>query len=429
MSKDVLVFSAPVATRSGYGAHARDLLRSLRDMDRFKIHIHSTPWGSTPMNALDENDEFHQWIMDNMLTQGLNKEPEVWMQVTVPNEFQRVGKFNIGVTAGIETTAVSHEFIQGMNKMDLNIVPSEFSKSVFDDTTYEQKDKGGNVVGKLTTEKPIEVLFEGFDSHIYGDDVKLESDDLKNQLSKIEENFCFLFVGHWLQGDFGHDRKDVATMIKTFGEAFRNVSDKPALVLKTSSATFSVMDRQDVKNKIQQIKNIVGKNCPPIYLIHGDLTDEEMAQLYNHNKMKVMISFTKGEGFGRPLLEYSVTGKPVIASNFSGQLDFLDEKYSVLLPGQISKVHKSAQNDMVIDGSGWFYVDYDAARDAIKDVFKKYKKYLKRSKTLGNINRTKFTLESMTIEFEEILDKHLPKFPKEMDVKLPNLPSLKKVKK
>lgn len=423
----MLVFAGPVATRSGYGAHARDLLKSLKDMDRFDIYVVSTRWGSTPMNALDDDNEFHVWIKDRILTTQLPRQPEIWMQVTIPNEFQRVGKFNIGVTAGIETTAVSSEWLQGMNRMDMNIVPSEFSKKTFMDTVYEQKDANGNSIQELKMVKPIEVLFEGYDSNIYYK-VGNTSHPLKDELSNINETFCFLFVGHWMKGNFGHDRKDVATLIKTFGDAFKNVGDKPALVLKTSSATFSIMDRLEIEKRINKIKEMVGENCPPIYLIHGDLTDEEMNELYNHPKMKAMVSFTKGEGFGRPLLEFSVTGKPVIASNFSGHLDFLDEEHAVLLDGDVSRVHDSAVWDnIIIKESGWFYVNVDKARDALKDVFKNYKKYRKQSEILGKINRRKFTLDKMTDKFEEILDDYLPEFPMEKEFKLPNLPSLKKV--
>jgi len=433
MSRDTLIFSGPVATRSGYGAHARDILKSLKDMNRFDIEIVSMRWGSCPMNALEDDNEFHQWIKDKIVInqvlntpQKLTYQPDVWVQMTVPNEFQRVGKYNIGITAGIETTAVPHEWINGMNQMDLNLVPSTFTKEVFEGTSYDQQDENGNVVNTLKVNKPIEVLFEGFDSNTYFNTNEI-SDKLENELNIIEEDFCFLFVGHWLSGDFGHDRKDVATLVKTFGEAFRNKGTKPALVLKTSHATTSVIDKQNIYNRIKRIKEMVGKNCPPIYLIHGNLSDEEMNQLYNHPKMKTMVSFTKGEGFGRPLLEFSITGKPVIASNFSGHLDFLDEKYSILLPGQLSKVHNSVQNNFVVDGSGWFYVDFNAARDALKDVYKNYKKYRKKSETLGNINSNKFTLDKMTEKFSEILDKNLPKFPKEKEFKLPNLPDFEKV--
>lgn len=429
MSKrPVCVVSCPVATRSGYGAHSRDLLYSLREMKKFDIYIHSLGWGNTPQNALEDDNEFHQWIKDKMMKGSLTEQPEVWIQITVPNEFKRIGKYNIGITAGIETTACSSDWVEGMNRMDLAIVPSNFSKQVFDKTVYNKNDNAGNTIGQLKVQTPIEVLFEGYDDKVYGKKNKLKDKDLfKSELDKIDEKFCFLFVGHWLKGDFGHDRKDVATLVKVFGESFKNVGDKPALVLKTSSATTSMMDRKQIEVKVNKIKDMLGANCPPIYLLHGNLTDEEMNELYNHPKMKAMVSFTKGEGFGRPLLEYSISGKPVIASNFSGHLDFLTQDEAVLLEGQLGKVHPSAQWDkVIIDGSQWFYVNPTKAKEVLKDVHKNYSKYLKKSKRLGERNEKAFTLDRMTEEFQSILDNNLPEFPKEMDIKLPNLPKLKK---
>ena len=156
-----------------------------------------------------------------------------------------------------------------------------------------------------------------------------------------------------MRGDFGEDRKNVSFLIKVFLETFRQVSekDKPALILKTSSAGFSILDREEILKKIQQIKDSVelnqGQTLPNIYLLHGELTDKEMNSLYNHSKVKAHVSFTKGEGFGRPLLEASISGKPVIASGWSGQLDFLDKENSVLVGGELKPIHESSVWDGV----------------------------------------------------------------------------------
>ena len=167
---------------------------------------------------------------------------------------------------------------------------------------------------------------------------------------------------------------------------------------------------------------------PNIYVLHGDLTDEEMNELYNHPKVKAHISFTKGEGFGRPLLESTMSEKPVIVSDWSGHKDFLPKDLSVLLPGQLTKVHKSAiPKNMRVDGSQWFTVNYNYASKTLKNVFDNYSKYTVKAKKLAIVNQTKFSLDAMTKKFEEILDKYLPKFeepPKQ--VKL-NLPKLKRV--
>ena len=162
--RNSLVISCPASSRSGYGDHARDLIRSLIAMDKFDIQIMDQRWGNCPRTALSKNDE----ISKLMLPPGpLTKQPDIWIQVTVPNEFQPVGKYNIGITAGIETDRVAHEWIKGINRMDLNIVPSQHSKLVFEQTSYDEKDQAGNVINQVKCEKPIHVLFEGLNLDIF----------------------------------------------------------------------------------------------------------------------------------------------------------------------------------------------------------------------------------------------------------------------
>ena len=141
--KPTLLFRGPIKTRSGYGSHSRDLLESLYQMNMFDIKIDSCVWGSTPMTALEDDNLFHQWIKGNIVTQfqGL---PDIYVQVTVPNEFQRFGKFNIGITAGIETTVAPKDWVDGCNKMDLIITTSKFSKDVLLSTVYDERDKNTN---------------------------------------------------------------------------------------------------------------------------------------------------------------------------------------------------------------------------------------------------------------------------------------------
>ena len=246
--KELLVYQGPVSSRSGYGDHARDVLRSFIEMDRFDIKVVDTPWGSCPRNALSKEKD--KDIFDLFLRHSLGRKPDVFVQVTIPSEFNPAGKFNIGVTAGIETTLVHQNWLIGMNKMDLNIVPSNHSKDVFESTTYEMFDENKNAKGILKSEKPIEVLFEGADLSIFDSKIPIPS-EINDTLSQIKEEFNFLFVGHWLQGDLGHDRKDIGMLIKTFCETFAGPGKKPGLILKTSSATFSVIDRENKKfNKI-----------------------------------------------------------------------------------------------------------------------------------------------------------------------------------
>ena len=284
----------------------------------------------------------------------------------------------------------------------------------------------------IGSEKPIEVLFEGADTDIYNPTREF-SKDLVDTLKEIKEDWCFLFVGHWLQGGLGQDRKDLGMLIKTFLETFKNQTKQPALIIKTSGASPSILDREDITKKVEQIKAGIEGKLPSIYFLHGDLEDDEMNGLYNHPKVKAHVSFTHGEGFGRPLLEASLSEKPVIASNWSGHTDFLSQKDAVLLPGSLNDVKKeSFPKGMWIEGTKWFTVNYNYASKTMKDVFENYNKYIVKGKKLSIMNQSKFSLDKMTEKFEGILDKHLPKFveqPKSVDLKLPKLKKVGKPKK
>lgn len=421
--KPTLVFQAPVATRSGYGDHARDLLHSLYKLDKFDIKVISTRWGATPMDALNYDKPFHKWIVDNIIQKPQQK-PDIYIQVTVPNEFQPLGYYNIGITAAIETTHCALDWVHGCNRMDLVIVPSEHSKKSLVDTVFNETDnQTKQLIAQHRITKPVEVIFEGFDEEDFGTDEVADISDL----NEIKEDFAFLFVGHWLKGDLGEDRKNVGMMIKTFAMAFKNEKIKPALILKTSTAGFSVMDRERLVSKIRET---LGKDYKsvPIYLLHGDLTPAQMNGLYEHPKVKAMLNFTKGEGFGRPLLEFSLTGKPVIVSNWSGHLDFLKDG-AVLLEGDLKPVHESAADQFLLKEAKWFNVNVSKALPVIKDVYKNYDKYKVASYQLGKQNKQNFGLEKMTKLFDSILNQYGIYNKKQPTFQPMQLPKLKMVSK
>lgn len=417
MSKPLVLFRGPVETRSGYGAHARDVLFSLRALDKFDIVIDSCPWGVTPMTALEEGKEFHDWIKKHIVTQ-INSTPDIYMQVTVPNEFRRMGKFNIGVTAGIETTVAPKDWIDGCNVMDMIVATSTFSRDVLLSTVYNENEKNtGKLVKQHRIEKPIKVLFEGADLNIYNDTPKAEFN------LDIEEDFAFLFVGHWLKGDLGQDRKDIGMLIRTFAATFNEQETKPALILKTSSANFSVKEREVFAKRIKDLVKDYN-NPPSIYLLFGELTDDEMNNLYNHPKIKAMVSLTKGEGFGRPLLEFSLSGKLVIASNWSGHKDFLPLDKSIMIGGALTDVHESAQDKFIIKDSKWFTANYGEFSEVLKMVTNDYEQYADRGKQLAIENREKFSIDKMT----ELLGEYLMPIvstPKEAKLILPKLNKVK----
>jgi len=428
MSKPLVLVTAPVATRSGYGSHSRDICRSLISMDKYNVKIFPVRWGTTPQNALNDADPNDKVIIDRLMVDvNLERQPDVHIHIVIPNEFQPVAKYNIGITAGIETTACPPEWIEGMNRMDLNIVPSKFTRETLQNMSFDRVDEQSKEkIGELKVNKPIEVLFEGTDTNIFKK-TKVFSKELNDKFLKIKEDFCFLFVGHWLQGDLGNDRKDLGMLVKTFLETFKNMKNSPALLMKSSGATFSLIDKREILVKIEDIKKSVdAKVLPNIYLLHGDLTDDEMNELYNHPKVKSHVTFTHGEGFGRPLLEASISQKPIIASNWSGHVDFLTKNLSVLLGGTMKKVNKqSFQKGIYVKDSYWFTVNYQMASKVFKNVFQNYNRFALNASKQGTINKSRFSLNKMTEIFEKILDDNVPEFPKEVKLKLPKLKKVK----
>lgn len=417
-----LAFCGPVATMSGYGSHARDLLLSLIEMDKFDIQVISINWGETPMDALDSDNADMKKIKD-LIIPGLQSQPDIWMQCTIPNEFQPVGKYNIGITAGVETDACSPEWVDGCNRMNLIIVPSKHAKWVFDNTQYDKMDKQTNQkVGSLKVTVPVEVLHEGVRTDIYNKENPLEK-NITEILDSIPNNFVYLFVGHWLKGDFGQDRKDISGLIYTFCETFGDTVNPPALLLKCTSGTFSVSDRSRVMDKINLIKRMSKKkNLPEIYLLHGELTDSEMNSLYNHKKVKAMVSFTKGEGYGRPIAEFMASGKPIIVSGWSGHMDFINEKFHIPLKGSLLEVHPTAVWDTIINkGTRWFTVDYQYAAETMDKVHKNYNKYLQNSKIGIRELKSIWSYNSMCKKFETMLEEKLPKFAERVALSLPKL--------
>lgn len=422
MTKRYLVVSCPLSSRSGYGDHARDIVRSLIDMDMFDIEVVDQRWGNCPRTELSGKNEDLAKLLRNA---NLEKQPDIFIQITVPNEFQPIGKYNIGITAGMETTMVDPSWIEGCNRMNKVIVPSEHAKKVFESCVYDKyNNKTKQKEGELRLTTQIDVVFEGLDLRVFNKSNE-KSEVVESFMKDVKEDFCFLTVGHWLKGDFGHDRKDLASVISNFITTFKNKGNKkPALIIKTSGATFSVVDREELRKKFMRLINIDDKSNPSIYFLHGDLSQKDLNALYNHNKVKAMFSLTHGEGFGRPLLEFSVTGKPTIAPNWSGHVDFLSQ-HGILLSGELKNVHQSALWDKVIlKDSQWFYADMPYASSALNTVFKKYKDICTKSRKQTQYVKDNFTLDQMTDVLKVIMAEAKDSIAERVELKLPKLETI-----
>lgn len=419
-NKKTFVISSPFDSFSGYGARSRDLIKAIIELNKYDVKLIAQRWGSTSWGFCKENPEWNFLLNYLFKKEDQDKKPDIWMQITIPNEFNPIGKYNIGVTAGIEATVCKPEWIEGINKMDMVWVSSEFTKKMFMNLNFQKQiPNQPNTVVRV--EKPIHVVFEGANLDLY----KPLEFNVPHLLDNIKEENSFLIVGHWMQGEIGHDRKNIGLTIKEFFNTFKNTPNPPALILKSSIGVSSTISKNQILEKISDIRDkFPNDKLPNVYLINGELSDKEMNILYNHPKIKCMVSLTKGEGFGRPLLEFSLIGKPIIASNWSGHKDFLNPEYTELIEGELEPIHASALNDWFVSEAKWFKPKINEFGKILKKVLNNPKKYNNSSKRQKYYSKTNFNWVKMKELIDEILDKNVKE---KAEFKPIVLPKLKKV--
>lgn len=402
--KKTCVISCPIDTYSGYGARSRDMVKSLIKAkgDVWDIKILSQKWGSLPFGFLADHIEED---ISSRIVKSVETNPEIWIQISIPNEFQRVGtKFNIGITAGIETDLCDKSWIEGINRMDEIWVSSSHSKKVF--TNHPE----------IKPTKPIKVVFEGLNTEVYRTTEAMANMEINLDLNSIEEEFAFLYVGHWI------GRKNVEGLVLGFYNLFKDKDSQPALILKTQKQSSSIADHTRIEKALQTLKDkFPNAKLPSVYVLHGELSDWEMNEVYNHKKVKAMVTTTRGEGFGRPLLEFSAIGKPIIASNWSGHLDFLNQKFTHLLFGKKVDVPASEANTWIVQGSQWFEVDQVSLTTKLSEVYENYEGQLPKANRQQQYVLRKFTIEKMDELVASLSDEVEVKTPTQVQVKLPKL--------
>ena len=391
--KKILV-KGPAASMSGYGEHTRLILNALREDNDTDLYLMNIKWGQT--GNLTKDTEEKRWIEKLMLKTNEyfqnNKEAiqsntpifDISVQVTIPNEWEKIAKRNIGITAGIEVDRITHQWIEKSQLVDKIIVPSHFAKQGFDKTVYEMiNNKTGEKV-EVRCQKDVEVIPYPVK------DLSVSSTFDKNFFDKIKTQKNFLAIAQW------SPRKDLETSIRGFLEEFHD--EEVGLIIKTNITNNSVIDRNLAKEKLDNlISEFPSRKCT-VYLLHGNLDRTEMNSLYTNEKVLALVSTTHGEGYGLPLFEAAYNGLPVIAPRWSGHVDFLSmshsgkEKYCALAPKySLAKVAPEVVWDGVIkDDSQWCYVDKDSYKESLRKVLSSnYGAYKKRSKKLSeNIRNT-----------------------------------------
>jgi ADP-heptose:LPS heptosyltransferase/glycosyltransferase involved in cell wall biosynthesis len=399
MNQPKLIFRGPVLTASGYGTHARQLLKALLASQSYDISVIPTAWGATPFLMQDEPflAQIRELSYKHELAAAQGQARyDISVQVSIPNEFEKIAPINIGVTAGIEVDRVSPEWLKKVNgNVDLLIVPSQHSADVFQKTSYADR-KTGEV---LKLEKPMVVCPEGVDTTFFNG----LGTSLGMERFQFDAEFNFLYVGLGMDKPLGEDRKNLGNLIKWFCEEFKG-DRKVGLVLKTALVGGSLMDFETTRMKIETIKKSIGVGeFPRIHLIHGRLSDEDLSLLYKHPRVKCFVTLTHGEGFGLPLIEAAACGVPVLATNWSGHLDFLridGKNRFVPIDYDLAEVPASSVwNGVIEQGSFWANPKEADFKNKLRKVFLSYDKPREWAAELSSYVTEKFDLRRVSFHF------------------------------
>ena len=400
----------PVLSRSGYGEQARFALRSLKTLeDELDIYLSIIGWGGT--SWVTEYDDERKWI-DDLALKTMRYEREgsvsydISIQVTIPNEWEKLASYNIGYTAGIESTKIAPEWIQKSNIMDRIIVTSNHSKYGFDSTQYSGRNPQTGEEIQLKANPPVTPV---------GYPAKNTAVEALDPDLGLETEFNFLSVAQW------SIRKNLEKTIEWFLDEFEN--DEVGLVLKINCANNSALDRVQTTEKLNTLIPDNPKRKCKVYLIHGDMRDEEILGLYTHPKIKAIVNFGHGEGFGLPLFEAAQHGLPVIATDWSGQNDFLyapttDKKGKTKIKpffGRVSydiaPIQQAAHwAGVLVPESQWAYPKETSAKSAMRKCYKDYNRHKSQAKKLQTYINETFTEERQYSEFVKAagLIPHLP---------------------
>tara|TARA_R110000824_G_scaffold84170_3_gene210116 strand:- start:7214 stop:9295 length:2082 start_codon:yes stop_codon:yes gene_type:complete len=396
--KTKVLLRGPILSRSGYGEQARFALRSLRAFEgHLDIFVDITSWGAT--NWTIEDTEEKNWIDQLALKTAQHSQQggqfDASLQVTIPNEWEKLAKYNVGYTAGIETTMIAPQWIEKANMMDKVILTSEHSKYAFEHTTYVAKNQKTGEEYPLKTETPLIPVNYAVRPTV-PEPVELD----------LETDFNFLVMAQW------SIRKNIENTIKWFVEEFKD--EEVGLLVKTNCANNSTTDKAKTLKKLKRLLEPHSDRKCKVYLLHGDMSDEEVLGLYEHPKVKAMVSLTHGEGFGLPLFEAAQRALPIVATDWSGQCDFLympvkNKKGKIKNKGVFARVPydlKPIQKEAYWDGvllkdSLWAYPKHQASRAAMRECYKEYNRFESQAKKLQKHIIGTFTEERQYAKFVE----------------------------
>ena len=373
MSKTKILVRGPALSRSGYGEHCRSVLRALRSNENNDVYLLNVGWGSS--GWISEDTEEREWI-DNMIMQTARavqsgvRDFAISVQVQLPNEWQKLCKYNIGVTAGVETDKAPQDWSKSCLEMDKVIVPSQHSKKSFTQEAQNNIEVINYAARKIRAKK---INFN------------------------IDTDFNFLTVAQW------SPRKNLEETVMAFTQEFQN--EDVGLILKTEILNGSRIDRDGTVERLRALLNhtVQNRKCK-VYLFHGSLTDSEMVSLYKNKNVSAYITTSHGEGFGLPVFEAAQHGVPVIAPNWGGIKDFSGDSFA-----ELEYEVKEIEDYQVMEGmlekeSNWCFPKVESVREQMREVYNNLSKYKKQAKAHQNFISENFTEQSVNMRYNSIIE-------------------------
>lgn len=377
-----LVLQAPLFSASGYGSYARDVFRSMLLCTPYRIVGVNTMWGHSSEPIWGDSDFSKALQIACKSRPDKGEKGVIFMQLALSRDFTPYsGCVNIGVTLGLESDSVPEQWIEGANLMDALIVNTTFTK--------EQYERGGLTI-------PCYVVGEGVDINIF------HPVGTRPQLCGLDMDTSFNFItgGQWWgNAPDAIDRKAVGETIKIFCDAFRG-SKEVGLIVKSHTYNNSTADEFLTAKKINLLKG--HQEFPRVYLVHGRMTDAELALLYNDNRVKAFVSPTHGEGWGRMLAEAVACDLPLIVGGWGGHMDFIDPSLASVLTYEMGLVPESVYS-LYDPTMKWAYADPVEVKRFMLRCYKKYDGAVKRAVHLGAAFRVRFSEEVTRRELANIV--------------------------
>lgn len=386
-----ILLRAPLLTTSGYGVHSRQVFEWLSEIKGIQLDVECLNWGMTPWIL---NKDYENGLIEKIMKCSKKIEPpyDVTFQLQLPDEWDpKLGKVNVGMTALVETDRCNPKWIDACNKMDYVVVPSHFTKSVLRRS------------GILTT--PVEVIHEWYDENI---DESNDSESLfDKEYEKIDTKFNFLMIAQLNGTNPEDDRKNIYNTVKWICEEFKDNKDV-GLILKTNAGKGSTIDKKNTQNILKQMMNSFDKKLfPKVYLLHGNMSKKEISKLYKRKDVKCYVSATRGEGYGLPLIDAAAAGIPVVATNWSGHLDFLKDKF-IKINYTLKEIRKEkVENRIFLEGFRWADPDPQDFKEKLKNFYENSESMTAMAKLLKNEINNDFSKKAIKAAYSSFFDKIL----------------------